>query len=229
MTEQKEHRNKFGEFIQYILGFPRSIYINFRCLPFKQACHLPILVSIHTKSKSLRGHITINSPLKIGLIKIGLGKSQLVDFRRERTILNIQGNLTFYGKCKIGSGSRIFVASTGHLTFHDNFHNSSQLSIICFKSITFGQNNGQSWHNLIMDSDQHRIYDAEGKRINEDAPIVFGNNVWCGCNCTFLKGTFIGNDVVVGANSCVSGKHIENNVILAGNPAHVVRHNITWN
>lgn len=229
MAEQRQHRNKFGEFIHYLLGMPRSIYVNFRCLPFKQAIHLPILVSHHTRFKSLKGKIIIESPLKIGLIKIGLGTSQIVDFRKERTIVNWQGEVVFKGKCKIGAGSRVFVAPTGCLTFHDDFHNSSNLSILCFKSITFGHNNGQSWHNLIMDSDQHRIFAADGRRINEDAPIVFGNNVWCGCNCTFLKGTAIGNNVVVGANSCVSKKYQEDNVIIAGNPAQIVRRDITWN
>lgn len=228
MSETPKHKNKFGEFVHYVLGMPRSIYVNFRCLPFRQAIRLPILVSHRTRCKSLRGKIVITGPLKVGLVKIGLGTSQVVDFRRERTIINLRGKVIFGGKCKIGAGSRIFVAESGTLSFGNNFHNSSNLNILCFNTVTFGSNNGQGWHNTIMDSDQHAIINEEGKRINEDAPIVFGNNVWCGCHCTILKGTTIGNDVVVGANSNVSGIHPENNVILAGNPAKVVKSGVRW-
>lgn len=228
MAEAPKHKNKFGEFVRYVLGMPRSIYVNFRCLPFRQAIHLPILVSHRTRCQSLRGKITITGPLKVGLVKIGLGTSQVVDFWRERTLIDLRGKVNFGGKCKIGAGSRIFVAESGTLSFSDNFHNSSHLTILCFKSITFGYDNGQSWHNTIMDSDQHAILDSDGKRINEDAPIIFGNRVWCGCHSTILKGTVVADNIIIGANSCVSGRHLESHVILAGNPAKVVKSGVDW-
>jgi acyl-[acyl carrier protein]--UDP-N-acetylglucosamine O-acyltransferase len=40
-------------------------------------------------------------------------------------------------------------------------------------------------------------------------------------NSTILKGTVIGNNVVIGANSLVS-KDIPNNVVVAGNPAKII-------
>ena len=225
------HNNRttspFQQLLHYLLGLPKSLYVNFRCLPFAQAVHLPILVSHHTRLKPLYGKVTVSGKLKMGLVKIGLGTSQLVDFRSERTVIDLRGRVEFNGRCKIGAGSRMMVATTGTLVFHDNFCNSSHLSIICFKKIVFGTNNHFSWHTLVMDSDQHEVVDCTGQRVNEDAPVIFGDNVWCGCNTIVLKGTELCSDVMVGAGAVVHGHHTTPHVVLAGNPAKIVKENVS--
>lgn len=147
----------------------------------------------------------------------------MVDFRSERTIVDFRGKVEFNGKCKIGAGSRIMVATTGRLVFHNNFSNPSHLSIICFKNIEFGNNNHFSWHTLVMDSDQHAIVDFNGRRVNADTPILLSDNVWCGCHVTILKGTKLCNNVIVGAGSIVHGQHLTPYVVIAGNPAQIVK------
>ena len=214
---------------RYILSIPKSIWINFRKLPFRQAVRLPILV-YRTKLQSLKGKIEINSDeLKIGLIKIGFGTTQMSDIQRERTVLNIKGHVVFNGKCKLGSGSRISVSESGVASFGDNFNATSHLKLVCNKEITFGYNNLFSWNCLLMDTDQHRIYDkVRGEVLNGDRPIKIGNHVWCGCNTTFVKGAEVADNVVVGSCSLVAGKHPESDVAIAGNPAKIVKKNIFW-
>jgi acetyltransferase-like isoleucine patch superfamily enzyme len=68
------------------------------------------------------------------------------------------------------------------------------------------------WHDL-----QHRIY-APGAA----APIKLGNNVWIGDSALVCKGVSIGDNSVVGAWSVVT-KDVPSNVVVAGNPAKVVR------
>lgn len=75
------------------------------------------------------------------------------------------------------------------------------------------------WNNLILDSDAHHIYSADGNVMNFDKPIVVGDNVWIGCNTLMLKGTVIPNNCVIGAGSVVSGHSYSENTIIAGNPA----------
>lgn len=60
----------------------------------------------------------------------------------------------------------------------------------------------------------------DGKRIL--APISVGNNVFIGARSTILPGTRIGNNVVIGAGAVVKG-HIPDNVVVAGNPAKVIK------
>ena len=227
MSSRNRTTSPFQQLLHYLLGLPRSLYVNFRCLPFRQAVHMPILVSHHTRLKHLSGKVVVSGRLKMGLVKIGLGTSQMSDFRSERTVVDFRGCVEFNGKCKIGAGARLFVADTGTLVFHDNFCNSSHLSIICFQHIEFGNNNHVSWHTLIMDSDQHSLLNDAGERINPDAPVRFGDNVWCGCNVLILKGTELTRDVVVAAGAVVHGTHETPHVILAGNPAKIVKSNVS--
>lgn len=71
---------------------------------------------------------------------------------------------------------------------------------------------------LITDSDWH----LDDKRSGEPVPIHIHKNVWLGANVVVLKGTTIGENSVIGANSVVT-KDIPANVIAAGNPCNIVK------
>ena len=73
----------------------------------------------------------------------------------------------------------------------------------------------------ITDSDWHGLYD----RVNRDAnprPVHLGDNVWLGDRSTVLKGVSIGDNSVVAAGAVVT-KDVPANVVVAGNPAAVVK------
>jgi acetyltransferase-like isoleucine patch superfamily enzyme len=92
-------------------------------------------------------------------------------------------------------------------------------------------------HNTsIFDSNTHPLNAAERHRqyvdiittghskeidLNEE-PVVIEDDVWIGCNSVVLKGVTIGRGAVVGAGSVVT-KNVPPYVVVAGNPARVVR------
>lgn len=70
----------------------------------------------------------------------------------------------------------------------------------------------------------HPIDPAErAKSIGLPSPVTIGDNVWIGGHVTILPGVTIGNNVVVGAGSVVT-KSFPDNVVIAGNPAAIVKH-----
>ncbi|MEM9758486.1 MAG: acyltransferase [Pseudomonadota bacterium] len=73
----------------------------------------------------------------------------------------------------------------------------------------------------ITDSDWHTVYDRT-RRADAVTPVHIGNNVWLGDHATVLKGVTIGENSVVAARSVVT-RDVPANVIVAGNPARVVR------
>ena len=60
-----------------------------------------------------------------------------------------------------------------------------------------------------------------------DSLLKFGNDVWIGIRVTVLYNTLIGDGSIIGAESLVKSK-IPNNCIAAGNPAKVIKKNVTW-
>ena len=53
--------------------------------------------------------------------------------------------------------------------------------------------------------------------------IIIGDNVWIGDHATILKGVTIGDNSVVGAGAVVT-QPVPANVVVAGNPAKIVKH-----
>ena len=55
-----------------------------------------------------------------------------------------------------------------------------------------------------------------------------GDNVWVAMDCTVLKNSFIAKNCVEGASAVVAGKFTEENCVIAGNPAKVVKRGVAW-
>ena len=82
---------------------------------------------------------------------------------------------------------------------------------------------------MIRTGDKHPIYDpATDHLINEARDIVIGNHVWIGRDAMILKGVNIRSGCVIGTRSLVTRVAHEENSILAGVPAKVVKTNIRW-
>ena len=79
----------------------------------------------------------------------------------------------------------------------------------------------------IWGSDTHAI--LSGGRLNFGEIVSIGDHVWIGQGATILKNTVIPGGCVIGAKAVVSGgRELSPRSVLAGNPARVVRTDITW-
>lgn len=100
-------------------------------------------------------------------------------------------------------------------------------TIYAYKSIKIGNNTRIGANCKIIDNDFHPIeLEYRHKGLNEQytrrEPIVIGNDCFIGMNSIILKGTTLGNNVIVGAGSVVHGS-FPDNCIIAGNPAKIIR------
>ena len=68
---------------------------------------------------------------------------------------------------------------------------------------------------------------TQGRVAHFIKPITVGRDSFIGARVTLLGGTHIGENCIIGANSCVKGR-IPDNSIVIGNPARVVGDTRTW-
>jgi len=97
--------------------------------------------------------------------------------------------------------------------------------IIVKKSIKIGKGCAIAWNTEFVDWNSHKI-EYEGRR-ERDTSIVIGEHVWIGSGAKILPGVTIEKGSVVSANAVVT-KSFPENVLIAGNPARIVRENVSW-
>lgn len=111
--------------------------------------------------------------------------------------------------------------NTGEIQIGDYVLISPGVRISASDKIIIGDNTMIANGVYISDSDWHDIYDRT-RRGDQVTPVIIKNNVWLGDRCTVLKGVTIGENSVVAANAVVA-KDVPDNVVVAGNPAKVVK------
>jgi acetyltransferase-like isoleucine patch superfamily enzyme len=206
----------------------KTIYFNFKYLPFKQAIKLPIFVSKKVYLLETNGEVILDGSFRSASIQIGYGEVGIFDNKRSRSIWQVSGKVIFKGRTNIGHGSKISVGSTGELILGEDFMITAESALVAFKHIEFGRNCLLSWDVLVMDTDFHTIRDENGVQINEPKEIIIGNHVWIGCRNLLLKGTCIPDNTIIAANSLVNGKLDGENKVFGGNPVTQLNEKVTW-
>ena len=56
------------------------------------------------------------------------------------------------------------------------------------------------------------------------SPIIIGDNCWIGAGSILLPGVVLANHIVVAAGSVVTKSFTEDNVLIGGTPARVIKH-----
>ena len=80
---------------------------------------------------------------------------------------------------------------------------------------------------IIYNTDGHSIF-QNGNLINKADKLVIGHHVWCGWGSTILKNSYIPSGCIVGKSAVVAKKFEKENVVIAGNPAKIIKENICW-
>ena len=210
------------------LNILKTLYVNFYYFPFKIAVRFPVFIYKNVNINKIGGgKITINTPVKSGILTIGRRNIDTLDHEYVRSIWEVRGEIILDGKVELGSGCRISVASGAVLRLGNNFSMTGNSSIICQKEISFGNDCLLSWEILIMDSDFHKIFNMQNEIINLPSPVHIGNHVWIGCRSTILKGVNIPDNSVVAAGSVMTKSFSESYSIYGGNNLRL-KNNINW-
>ncbi len=182
--------------------------------------------------------------LVMKMTKVEYGKKLLLKgvpiiFNKGGARLKIGNNVTLKSSSLsnlVGLYSRTIIvtrASGAVIEIGDNV-GISGATIYARQGIYIGDNTCVGGNCKILDNDFHPIDAEERLRLLNDVhggdasdliptrEIHIGKNCFLGCNSIILKGTVLGDGCVVGAGAVVSGK-FEDNCVIAGNPARVIK------
>jgi acetyltransferase-like isoleucine patch superfamily enzyme len=169
--------------------------------------------------KGDKNFIINGGALLLGLRNVGHVSNKTASYFNVRGKLISNGSLSFGRGCRVDiSEGASFVCQGGYIGPENTF--------IVYNGIDIGEGCNISWGCQFLDDDFH-VLNYENKK-NRDKKIYIGSFVWIGCNVSVLKGSHIASGCVVAANSVVSGDFLEEKCLIAGNPAKVVKRNISW-
>ena len=122
-----------------------------------------------------------------------------------------KGEINIGNMCTIGRESSLVSSLNAKIVVEDD----------CMMSYAVELRAGNS-HNII-DLDTLENLDN-----NKHRDVILGQHIWVGMRSVLLNGVDIGSGSMVGANSMVVKKKYPNNVLIAGNPARILRNYIAW-
>ena len=214
------------DFFNILCSIPKTLRFNLHYFPLKTALKLPVVVSHRTYLRELHGKVELPEKVERAMIKIGFGDVGHYDRKRSRGIWQVSGTVSFGGKVSIGHGSKISVR--GNLCLGDGFNMTAESTIVCAKEIRFGRDCLLSWDILVMDTDEHPLFNKDNERINPDKSILVGDHVWIGCKCVLLKGAEVPNNTVVAAGTLLTSSFTGEHQVIGGNPPTALKHDIRW-
>ena len=214
------------DFFNILRSIPKTLRFNLHYFPLKTALKLPVVVSHRTYLRELHGKVELPEKVERAMIKIGFGDVGHYDRKRSRGIWQVSGTVSFGGKASIGHGSKISVR--GALKLGADFNMTAESTIVCAKEIRFGNDCLLSWDILVMDTDEHPLYNKDNERINPDKAIHVGDHVWIGCKCVLLKGAEVPNNTVVAASTLLTSSFSGEHQVIGGNPPTVLKQDIRW-
>ena len=125
-------------------------------------------------------------------------------------------------------GTYIIANNNAEIIIADHSYISKEVILHARSRIVIGKNVLIGQQVRIIDHDGHHIFsDNKKKACNTVNPVIIKDKVWIGFRATILKGVTIGDNSIIAANACVTSD-VPNNVIVAGNPAKIVKENIRW-
>ncbi len=215
-----------------LCSIPKSWYFNFKCFEVHTAIRMPVAVSYRVQLKGLKkGLVKLNMEnVKTGMIRLGFSDGSFQKGKTGKSSLTFAENSTmvFCGSAVLANAFFINLCSGSTLVLGDEFSSNYNLTISCGERIEFGSGCLLGWDTTFIDGDGHSILTMSGDLLNETKGIKVGNHVWIASETAFLKGSRVGNNNVVGFRSTVLGEIDDENCVISGTPARVIKRNVDW-
>ena len=207
------------------INWIRTLYFNFRLLPYNQAKRLPFFIYGKPAFNSLSGRVEFRCPITKGLVRINEQKTFAPSLQTVNSQINLCGTLIVRGRAMIGCGNKIIIAHGAVLDIGACTKITDFCNIDCWTNIVIGDGSTIAHRSQILDSNHHFVVSINKKQIsNNMKSISIGKQTWICNSTTITGGAKIPDFCIVGSNSLVNKDFSEEGekCLIAGVPAKVI-------
>ena len=214
------------------LNIIKTLWFNFRTMPFKVALKLPVFIYGKLDTYVLKGEVVFQDcEVKRGMVKMGQNKEFLGTVKGASLIvLYPNSKLIFTGNSEFSSNYLLRTGEGAELKIGKDTFFGSSVKLVCIKKIVIGHCSRIGFESQLIDSNFHYTYNLEKKNVSpREGEINIGDYNWIGNRTTISKGTSTNPFTIIANSSIVNRDYttIEDEyVVLAGQPAKVLAKNI---
>lgn len=186
----------------------------------------PIFVSSNIKLGKIAKN-TIEVEKGFGNVRIGFGGVEGVQYSKGYIRIDDNSKIIFKGTARFALGSVILIGKQSTIQFGELFNAGKNFFLSCNGKISFDDDILLGWNVSVRDNDGHTIVE-QGVENEHTKPIKIGKHVWIGSDVLLLKGCEIADNNVVATRACVTKQIRDENCIIGGLPARVIKKHIEW-
>ena len=204
----------------------KTLYFNFRTMPFAQARRLPVYIYGKVSFISLDGEVRIVGDVKRGMIRLGINVDLFSGRNRGLICLPSRASITFHGAAKAYVNYIFRLAPGASLELGNRIIVGSNVKICCSKRIFIDDFSGIGFESQIIDTNFHYMVNCEDGSVRRaSSPVRIGKYNWIGNRTTIMHGTHTPDYAVVGSNSLLNKNYdvpeMAEGGIIAGSPAAI--------
>lgn len=211
----------------------KTIFFNFKMLPFKQAKKLPIVFYGKVTFTSLKGKIVFEVEPEFGMVGFGQ-RYEMTKTSMRNAQLEINGNFVVKGHIQFGPDYIVVITKSGNLEMGNFSSLGCRGKIFCTNKIVFGTHSRIGFESQVMDTNFHDLINTEtGEVYPTLKTVVLGDYNFVGNRVSIMGGTKTPkNSIIASSSLCNKDFSLEGaNILIGGIPSKLIKRNITrnWN
>ncbi|WP_434980527.1 acyltransferase [Daejeonia sp. YH14] len=210
------------------INWIKTILLNFRFFPLKDALKFPIIIFGKCAFGNMDGKIVLDGQPDFG--RIGIGQRYQM-FKKEKGVaeLQISGELILQGRAQFGLDFKLYIGKNAICTVGDMTSIGNDSTLICTKKITFGKFCRMGSETYISDSNFHNMKNTQsGEIFPKSFEITIGNYNFIGTRVTILGKTQTPDYATIASCSLANKDYTAfgEKILLGGIPSRLIKNNV---
>ncbi|MDC7996132.1 acyltransferase [Altibacter sp. HG106] len=206
----------------------KTYQINYKLFPKKIARKLPVYIYGKVHFTSLSGRITIDAPIKKGMI--GFGQPyELVTQSKGTAEIFLKGEFVCKGHVQFGKDYFLHVGEGAYFEMGHLASIASHGKVICKDRIVMGAYARMGSECQLIDTNFHQLYDTQtSERFAMTAPIRLGDYNFISNRVTIMRGTVTPNQCTIASNTLCTKDYTDlgEQILIGGIPAQLLKQHI---